>query len=336
MAGRRALLGASALLAFPWPVRAKADDSRGRGGGPVRVGSLHFGTVAWVLDVAREHGLAEEEGVRIEAVDLAGTAAGQVALQGGRVDMIVSDWLLVARRRAEGADLTFAPFSTALGALVVPEGSGIRGLPDLRGRRLGVAGSPLDKSWLLLRLLGLRRHGFDPEAVARPAYGAPPLLAEQLAAGRLDAALVFWPFVARLEARGMRSLLPMQEVLRDLGFAEPLPMVGWTFSESWASANPAALAGFARAMHRAVGILGESDAEWRRIAPLTGAADEAELIRLREHFRAGIPSRWGAAEQAATGRLHAMLADIGGERLVGSAARLPPGTFHATWPGLPG
>jgi NitT/TauT family transport system substrate-binding protein len=327
---RRALGAALATLAAP-AVRAQPS-----GGLPaIRVGALRFGTAGWVLDVARHHGVPAAEGVRLEVVELAGTPAAQVALRGGRVDTIVSDWLWVARQRAaEGADLAFAPFSTALGALVVPSDSPIAALPDLRGRRLGVAGSPVDKSWLLLRLLTLRRHGFDPEEAARPVYGAPPLLSEQLAAGRLDAVLTYWPFVARLEARGMRGLLPMEEVLRALGLAEELPMVGWAFSAAWAAANGAALAGFARTVQRATGILGESDEEWRRIAPLTGAADEAELLRLRAHFRAGIPRRWGTVEREAAARLHALLAGIGGERLVGPATHLPPGTFHAEWPGL--
>jgi NitT/TauT family transport system substrate-binding protein len=331
MIARRAAL-AAALAAIPAarPIRAQPGAAS-----VVRVGALRFGTVAWVLDVARHHRLPAAEGVRLEGVDLAGAPAAQVALQGGRVDVILSDWLWVARQRAaEGTDLTFAPFSTALGALVAPPHSPVAALQDLRGRRLGVAGSPVDKSWLLLRLLALRRHRFDPGDAARVAYGAPPLLNEQLVAGRLDAVLTYWPFVARLEASGMRSVLPMEEVLRALGFAEPLPMVGWTFSAGWAAANGAALAGFARAVQGAAGILAESDAEWRRIAPLTGAADEAQLLRLRAHFRAGIPRRWGAAEREAAARLHALLAGIGGESLVGAASRLPPGTFHPTWPGL--
>ncbi len=76
----------------------------------------------------------------------------------------------------EGGDLTFASLSTALGAMVVTAGSGIDGVAALPGGRLGVAGSPLGKSWLLLRLLTLREQGFDLEAEAHPVFGAPPLL----------------------------------------------------------------------------------------------------------------------------------------------------------------
>ena len=42
----------------------------------------------------------------------------------------------------------------AVGGVMVRPDSGVYTLADLRGKRLGVAGGPLDKSWLLLR--GLR------------------------------------------------------------------------------------------------------------------------------------------------------------------------------------
>ena len=196
----------------------------------VRVGALRFGTVSSVLDVVAHHRLAEASGIAIETLEFAGTSATQVALQAGRVDIVVADWLWVARLRASGAnDPVFTPFSAALGGLVVPPGSAVAGAEDLRGLRLGVAGSPLDKSWLLLRVLCRRRSRFDPQDAARPAFGAPPLLNEQLVAGRLDAVLTYWPFVARLEARGLRTALPMSRVLARLGFAESPPMLGWTF-----------------------------------------------------------------------------------------------------------
>ncbi|MBX6740567.1 MAG: ABC transporter substrate-binding protein [Acetobacteraceae bacterium] len=326
MRRRAALLSAAALL-VPRPAPAQTAEA------PLRIGTLRYGSVNWVLDVARHHGLPETEGLRLEVVELASNAATQVALQARRVDLIVADWLWVARQRGEGADWSFAPFSAALGALVSPASAPIASPAELRGRRLGVAGSPLDKSWLLLRLLAIRRAGFDPADAAQAVFGAPPLLAEQLLAGRLDAVLTYWTSVARLEARGMRALLPVAEVLRELGFPEPLPMVGWTFSEAWAASRPDALRHLLRLTWRASGILAESEAEWRRLAPLTGAGSQEELRRLQAHFRTGLPQRWDAALRAEAARLYDALAAMGGERLVGAAAHLPPGTFHeGSWP----
>jgi NitT/TauT family transport system substrate-binding protein len=294
----------------------------------VRIAVLKFGTVSWTLATIDRHGLAAAEGVSVEPVELAANQATLVALQAGRVDLAVSDWLWVSRQRAEGADWSFVPYSTALGAVMVPAASPIRSLEDLAGRRLGVAGSPLDKSWLLLRLLAIRRLGRDLEgALAERSFGAPPLLAEQLAAGRLDGVLTYWQFAARMEARGARRLLGMDEVVRELGVEVPVPMVGYVVSERWARENSGALDGFLRAERRAAEILATSDEEWRAIAPLTGAADAAELERLRDGFRAGVPRRWGDAEREAAEQLYTLLASIGGETLVGPSRTLAPGTF---------
>src|SRR5687767_8663979 len=139
----------------------------------VRVGVLKFGTVNWELDTIKTHKLDEAEDIDLQIVDLASNQATQVALQGGAVDMIVTDWLWVSRQRADGADFTFAPYSTSVGSVMVPAESDIRSLADLKGRGLGVAGGPLDKSWLMLRALMMRKHGFDPDKDAAKVFGAP-------------------------------------------------------------------------------------------------------------------------------------------------------------------
>ena len=52
----------------------------------------------------------------IETTELASTEAGKIALRGGSADLILSDWLWVARERALGDDLVFYPYSSTLGA----------------------------------------------------------------------------------------------------------------------------------------------------------------------------------------------------------------------------
>src|SRR5215831_9651811 len=65
----------------------------------VRVGVLKFGTVSWELDVMRRHGFDQAQGIDVEPLELAGKDSAAVALQGGAVDVILTDWLWVARRR---------------------------------------------------------------------------------------------------------------------------------------------------------------------------------------------------------------------------------------------
>jgi NitT/TauT family transport system substrate-binding protein len=312
---RAALLGA---LALPLAAHAAA---------PVRLGVLRFGTVAWELDVIRRHGLDAAHGIAIEARELASAQATQVALQAGAVDVSAQDWLWVARQRADGTDWTYTTFSTAIGALIAPPDSSLRAVTDLPGKRLGIAGSPLDKSWLILRAYASKLHGIDLDATATKIFGPPPLLAEQAKAGRLDAVLTFWPFAAKAQAAGARRVLAMEDAVRDLGITGEVPVAGYVFAEHWARANPAAITGLLAASRAARGVLATSDAEWLLLKPLMGVADDAEFDQLRAYYRAGIP-RADAADHAGTAsKLLEVLVAIGGPALVGPARTLPPGTF---------
>jgi NitT/TauT family transport system substrate-binding protein len=293
----------------------------------IRVGSLRYGTLSWELDVINHYGLSEKHGVRIDTLELASVPAAQLALQADRVDVILSDWLWVSRQRAAGSDLTFVPFSSAIGSLVAGTGSPVRVLPDLAGQRLGIAGSAIDKSWLVLQLYARSRFGFDIDKNVDKSFGAPPLLNEELEAKRLDAVLTYWPFAAKLEARGMPRVLTIGDALAGLGVTRDLPLTGYVFSESWAAENRTALDGFLAASREAKTILDRSDTEWQRIAASTGARDGLELAKLRETYREGIPRHWTAEETNAAARLYRLLAEIGGSALVGPSRELAPGTF---------
>jgi NitT/TauT family transport system substrate-binding protein len=317
------------LCALAFLAAIAAGHGVARADSTLRIGVLKFGTVSWVMDVIQHHELDETYGIDIDEVDLASNQATLVALQAGRVDCVVSDWLWVSRQRAAGADWTFFPFSTAVGALVAARGASIHGLADLRNRRLGVAGSPLDKSWLIVQALAERQH-VDLAHDAQLSFGAPPLLNQEMLAGHLDAVLTYWNFAAPLESAGLSPVLTVNDALRQLGFKTPIPLVGYVVSQRWARQNPRALAGFVSATREAESILATSDAEWNWLGPKTGARSPAELKALRDAFRAGIPAHWGKNEQREADALYALFAKVGGQALVGSSPTLQPGTFLDT------
>jgi NitT/TauT family transport system substrate-binding protein len=305
---------------------ALAPAARAAGPLTVRVGMLRFGTVAWELDVIRRRGFDRAHGIEIQAQEFASGPASQVALQARAVDVAAQDWIWVARQRADGADWTFATFSTAIGTLVAPADSPVRSVADLPGKRLGIAGSPLDKSWLILRAYAQHKFGLDLDGTVQKNFGAPPLLAQQAAAGRLDAVLTFWPFAARAEAAGARRVLAIEDAVTGLGIAGEVPVAGYVFSAAWAAASAAA-AGLVAASADARVVLASDDAEWDAVAPLMGAENAAERAHLVAAYRAGIPRAPEAGHEAAAAKLFAILAGIGGEALVGPARALPPGTF---------
>ena len=293
----------------------------------VRVGVLSFGTVNWELNVIQEHGLDRQHGIDLEVVPLGSKNAVAVALQGDAVDLIVSDWVWVARQVAEGRSYTFYPHSLMAGGVVVRPDAGISTLADLQGKKLGIAGGPVDKNWLLLRALGRQQLGVDLKDSLEPVFAAPPLLNKLMLKGDLDAVLNFWHFKARLEKAGMQTLIEAPTVLSELGISRPIPLLGWVFSREWAQQNPARLEGFLRASRAAKDIMRDSDAEWQRLQPLTKAKDAALLIRLRDAYRQGIPPASDPGWEPVTAQAFDIMAREGGEKLVGKAKTFSAGVY---------
>jgi NitT/TauT family transport system substrate-binding protein len=320
---RRLRIGIVAAITL-LPGSAFAEDT-------VRVVAQKTGTFAWELDVIRAHGLDKQARLTIETMELASPEAGKVALRGGSADVVVSDWTWVSRERALGARLVFHPYSTALGAVMVQAASPIVKLTDLSGRKLAVAGGPIDKSWLFLRA-ALMRDTFDLKAQATIAYGAPTLLAEKTLQGEFDATLNYWNICVGLEARGLRRLAEIADVLPRLGVEGRPAMIGYVFDEVWAAQHEPALLRFLDVSAKAKDILASSDAEWERIARLVGTADPAALKLYRDHYRSGIPRRPIEQEEADARALYGVLAELGGSTLVGPAKELAAGTFYRARP----
>jgi len=293
----------------------------------IKVGLLRFGTVAWEIDTIRQQGLDRRHDIAVVPVEFASNEAAKVALQAGAVDMIVTDWPWVARQRSEGRTFSFVPYSKAVGTLMIPEGSTIRRLGDLRGKRIGVAGGPLDKSWLLLQAYAQKELGINLAEEAAPVFGAPPLLNEELTRGRIDAVLTYWHYAARLEADGAKPFLTVAEMIRRLGIDRDVPMLGYAFREEWAQNENVALMDFIAASQDAKGLLAASREEWARLAPQIGTDNPAVLAALQTGFSAGIPEHWTSVERKAAGDLYAILVAVGGDKLVGQAKVLDTKTF---------
>ena len=310
------------LLAWTTPTQA---------GETLRIGLQKTGTFAWQLDVIRRHNLASAAGLDLKITEYASPDAGKLALNSASVDLALVDWLWVARARALGARLQFYPYSSAVGSIMVKTDSPLRSIGDLKGRLLGVAGGPLDKSWLIVQAAAIRQ-GIDLKRDVTLQYGAPPLMFQKLLQGEAEAGLNYWNFCARLEARGYRRLFDVRDAEMALGLKEPIALIGYAFTEDFAAGHKSTIDRFIAIAQKANDIMRRSDAEWDALRPLMNAEDQATFEAYRDQTREGMPRRTIAAEQADADALFKTLAEIGGPELVGPLHELDPGLYYQTPP----
>ena len=243
------------------------------------------------------------------------------------VDMIVTDWVWVSRQRDKGKDFTLIPYSTAAGALMVPNDSPITSINDLKNAQIGIAGGSIDKSWILIRAYTMKVLGYDIAKHIKPAYAAPPLINGMIQKGKLDGALNYWNYTARLKALNFRKIISVEDVLPKLGIGKSLPLIGYVFSEEWANKNKESIKGFIAASEEAREILNSNDQEWIRIQKITGAKNLETLEALKAGFRKGIPSNNASEYKSAIRNAFKILAEIGGKDLVGNSKELSDGVI---------
>ncbi|MGR3375912.1 ABC transporter substrate-binding protein [Salipiger abyssi] len=294
----------------------------------IRAATLKIGTVNWELTTIVENGLDEKHGFRLEMMPYADNGATRIAVEGGEADMAVADWIWVARQRAEGKDYVVVPYSRAVGGLVVPEGSEAETLADLADGKIGIAGGPLDKSWLILRAYAQQEYGVDLKAETEQVFGAPPLIFKSGLGGDLAGAINFWHFLAKMKAAGMRELISVETAAAALGLDPDVPLLGYYFKGDFLEAHPDLAQGFYEASREAKAMLAEDPAAWEAIRPMMNAKSDAQFEQLRSDWLAGVPAR-GPVDAEAAGKLLALMAELGGTELVGQADAVPDGLFAA-------
>ena len=295
----------------------------------IRIGTLQYGSVNWELKLIEELELDKKNSFELEIVELASKNAAAVALQGGAVDLIVTDWFWVSRQRNEKRLFSFIPHSMAAGGLIVSKSSKIVNDLDLKNKKIGVAGGQVDKGWLIFRAYYKKKHGTDLIALSRPIFGAPPLLNKKMQQSGFDAILTYWPYQAKLLTdNNFKKVININEILSELGIPDGIPVIGWVFRDDWGKNNNDVLDNFLKASDEAKKIMLESDKIWDKIRPNMMAEDDLLFSNLREIYREGIPKKkFTKIQIEGAKKLYSILSKIGGKELVGNAKELSPGTF---------
>lgn len=292
----------------------------------IRAAVLKIGTVNWELSTIMENGLDKKHGFTLEMQPYADNGATRIAVEGGEADMAVADWIWVARQRAAGKDYVFIPYSRAVGSVVVPGDSPAKTLADLKGGKIGIAGGPLDKSWLILRAYAQQEYGIDLKAETEQVYGAPPLIFKSGLGDEYAGAINFWHFLAKMKAAGMKELISVDTAGKALGLDTDTPLLGYYFKDEFLAEHPDLAQAFYDASRDAKDLLANDPAAWEAIRPQMNANSDAQFDQLKADWIAGIPAR-GPVDAAAAGKMLALMADLGGAELVGEATTVPDGLF---------
>jgi len=314
------LFGAALAVLLTWPAPILAET-------PVlRVAVQETGTVNWEIDTIDHNGFDSTNGFDMAVQGMAGGPAAQVAFQGGEADVIVSDWIWVARQRAAGQDYVFLPYSKAVGGLMVRADDPRKSLAEFKGAKIGIAGGPLDKSWIILRAYAEKTYGMDLAAETEQVFGAPPLIFKSALDGEVDGAVNYWHFMARMKAAGMVELTSVAEAAAALGLNPETPLLGYVFKGEMVRSDPDLVKAFGKASRQAKDLLAVNGEAWERLRPMMPAKSEAEFEALKEGYRAGIPSA-APVDLDSARAFFALMATLGGAELVGDAAELPEGVF---------
>lgn len=295
----------------------------------LRLATVKFGSLNWLVQTILSRKLDDKAGFKLETLEVANNQGGPVALLADEADIVVSDWPWAMRQRSLGENLYFSPYSQALGGIIVDQDSTITKLADMKGKRLGVAGSSIDKSWLLLRAYAKKVTGEDMADLAEPVFGSPPLLSEEFKSGRIDGVLNFWTYTARLIGEGHRQLIGMDEILAGLDVAPVPSLVGFVWKDTTQKTKADQIAKFFETVRGGNDVLASSDEAWNDIRKLVRPKTDAEFAAIKKAYRDGIPNQWSSAQTASAQKLFDLLVSLGDKSLVGHGTKFDPELFKA-------
>lgn len=291
------------------------------------------GSPRWIMDTIKRYRLDLKRGFRLE-LDFIGDKvqprlqSTEAALAADQVDFIDTDWISVARCRAEGLAISAVfPYGAIMGGLVVAQDSAIQGLMDIRGRRIGVV-RLLDKNWAVMRAVCVKRFGFDPQAQASvQEAGSKTALLGQLQAGEVEAALLYWHLIPGLVASGrFRQVCDVLELVPELGIGA-IPTTFFTFRDEFIARRPALIRAFIGAFCEAVTLMRKSDEIWAHIAEqFLDDNGPAYLHALRRKWETRIRTAWNMDVVADLNRLFAEIKSRCGSEALG-IDHLPAETF---------
>jgi NitT/TauT family transport system substrate-binding protein len=201
------------------------------------------------LYIAQQEGLFAAEGLHVTIKPAISSETVFQEQLAGKIDVTMGAYPSYIQADAEHhADLEILAAGSIMTPhcqeIMVPAGSPIRTIQDLKGKTIGV-NAPFNIIQLLVSAL-LRDNGVPVKDVHFK-YIAFPLMAHDLQTHVIDAAAMPEPFVtAAEESIGAQPLADM-----NAGAAQSLPIAGYVVTKAWAQKYPRTAAAFLKALDEA-------------------------------------------------------------------------------------
>ncbi|MFG1480025.1 PhnD/SsuA/transferrin family substrate-binding protein [Xanthobacter sp. V4C-4] len=213
---------------------------------PINLMAPNKGSTSAIYPVLMKGDLVDLSGLDISWV---GTAPGQMQLQllSGALNVGGYGALGIAEAQLKGADVTlFAPLSLNHGSFIVPAGSGVRSIGDLKGKRIATV--PVNTDTFRQAEVALALHGLNLRKDFQVSHSPGLASLALFERGDVDAILAIEPNSTRLVAKGAREIARVEDLWNAAtGNTEPLFLVGWAARKSWLDANPQVAAQVAKA-----------------------------------------------------------------------------------------
>jgi NitT/TauT family transport system substrate-binding protein len=274
-----------------------------------RVTVIASGTVNWELEYIKDNKIDHQNGYNLVINKVASLPAARIAITAGNADFIVSDWLWASDRNAKGENLRFIPFSRQVGSVIADRKSALTKFSDLKGKRIGIAGGPLNKGWVLMRAAALRE-GINLENETEIQFGAPPLLNQAMRRGRLDLLVTFWHYGARLEAEGFKKIYSLNELMVGLGLQSNVPMLGYLYDADFGVKNEELVDNFLVSINQAKADLLNDNGAWDKLRPLMKAESDDIYKALVQGYRDGTPSAINFQQVNDAARFYKIIDDL--------------------------
>lgn len=294
---------------------------------PVRIGAIEGASQAYIPRIIDEFGLDTKYGLDFILTPLTATGQQWTGLRSGDFDITTGSFLDLLRQREAGLEARavrgFLRFSNPIVTLAdAPYDS----LQSLEGVVVGTPNTTL-LDWLIIRAAGVELADFDIELKAQVVNSSPPLIAELLRTGELDAALQFTSNTyGPLAAGEQRIITRVPQLLEEAGFDPDSFYLTYNLADRFAEEHPEAVPGVIAAINEAVEILLTDDTVWPELAALSGITDEAILETYIASEREAFTTTFSEDKLESTQALVDSLVALVGEEVVG-VTEVDPSAF---------